>query len=170
LTAVTIIPSLEHEEEYCALHASLVHDYEPRDVVEQQLVERLASLFWRLRRTTLIETGLFEIEAANLTRRNAAIELAHGSLAPLYHMLQDASLPLCEGTRADQSNDTAAKCNAAVIYRRLCRIQPMVLKRLNRYETALWRQLGQVLLMLAESQCGTSRIVRLVKSADNVHR
>jgi hypothetical protein len=36
--------------------------------VERELVLRLASLLWRLRRVTTIETGLFEIQADHLSR------------------------------------------------------------------------------------------------------
>ena len=41
-------------------------DYEAQSAVERELVLRLASVLWRLRRATNIETGLFEIQAEHL--------------------------------------------------------------------------------------------------------
>jgi hypothetical protein len=39
---------------------------DPRSVIELELVHRLASLLWRLRRASAIETGLFEIQGKRL--------------------------------------------------------------------------------------------------------
>jgi hypothetical protein len=50
-------------------------DFCPRSAIKQQLVARLASLLWRLRRATLIETGLFQIHAEALSRRHNKSEL-----------------------------------------------------------------------------------------------
>jgi hypothetical protein len=41
--------------------------------VERELVLRLASLLWRLRRATAMETGLFEIQAEHLLGFKPAI-------------------------------------------------------------------------------------------------
>src|SRR5215510_14110168 len=41
---------------------TLEHSVDPRSVLELALVHRLASLLWRLRRVSAIETGLFEIQ------------------------------------------------------------------------------------------------------------
>src|SRR5262249_23485697 len=40
-----------------AFEAAIVAEYLPQSPVEKELVHRLASLFWRLRRATSIETG-----------------------------------------------------------------------------------------------------------------
>jgi hypothetical protein len=66
LTAETIISSLEDVENYSAFEAAIVADYDAQSAVERELVLRLASLLWRLRRATLMETGLFEIQADQL--------------------------------------------------------------------------------------------------------
>ena len=42
--------------------AAILSEYLPQTPVEQELVHRLASLFWRLRRATSIETGLFRMQ------------------------------------------------------------------------------------------------------------
>jgi hypothetical protein len=57
-TAETVIEALENTEEYRAFEDATVSEYLPQTPVEQELVHRLASLFWRLRRATSIETGV----------------------------------------------------------------------------------------------------------------
>src|SRR6202161_4389458 len=66
LTAETVIVLLEDAEDYKAFEAAIIADYDAQSAVERQLVLRLASLLWRLRRATIMETGLFEIQADQL--------------------------------------------------------------------------------------------------------
>lgn len=63
LTAETVIATLEDVEDYRAFEAAIIADYDAQSAVERELVLRLASLLWRLRRATALETGLFEIQA-----------------------------------------------------------------------------------------------------------
>src|SRR3954464_15557708 len=63
LTAETVIGALEDAEDYKAFEAAITADYDAQTAVERELVLRLASLLWRLRRATAIETQLFEIQA-----------------------------------------------------------------------------------------------------------
>jgi hypothetical protein len=67
LTAETVIGALEDAEDYKAFELAITADYDAQSAVERELVLRLASLLWRLRRATTIETGLFEIQADHLT-------------------------------------------------------------------------------------------------------
>src|SRR5476651_2591364 len=62
LTAVTVVPAMEDTEEFEKFEASIKADYQPISAVEHELVSRLTSLFWRLRRSTLIETNLFHLQ------------------------------------------------------------------------------------------------------------
>src|SRR5712691_4877435 len=62
LTVETVIEPLEDPEEYRAFEEAIVAEYLPQTPVEQELVHRLASLFWRLRRATSIETGLLRMQ------------------------------------------------------------------------------------------------------------
>jgi hypothetical protein len=48
---------------------------QPGAQVERELVLRLASLLWRLRRATTMETGLFEIQAAHLCQHQQSRQL-----------------------------------------------------------------------------------------------
>jgi hypothetical protein len=60
LTAETIISALEDADDYKAFEAAITADYDAQSAVERELVLRLASVLWRLRRATTMETGLFE--------------------------------------------------------------------------------------------------------------
>jgi hypothetical protein len=68
LTAETVIGALEDAEDYKAFEAAVMADYDAQSAVERELVLRLASLLWRLRRATTVETGLFEIQAEHLLK------------------------------------------------------------------------------------------------------
>ena len=57
-----MIGALEDAEDYKAFEAAIIADYDVQSAVERELVLRLASLLWRLRRATTMETGLFEIQ------------------------------------------------------------------------------------------------------------
>jgi hypothetical protein len=76
LTAETVIGAMEDAEDYKAFEAALTADYDAQSAVERELVLRLASTLWRLRRATTIETGLFEIQATHLRdyRQNRTIQ------------------------------------------------------------------------------------------------
>jgi hypothetical protein len=66
LTAETVISALEDAEDYSAFELAVTADYDAQSAVERELVLRLASLLWRLRRATAIETGLFELHVRHL--------------------------------------------------------------------------------------------------------
>src|SRR5499427_5943592 len=66
LTAETVITEVEDAEDYKAFEAAITADYDAQSAVERELVLRLASVLWRLRRATVMETGLFEIQAEHL--------------------------------------------------------------------------------------------------------
>jgi hypothetical protein len=61
LTSETIIAAFEDAEDYQAFEAAVIADYDAETAVERELVRRLASVLWRLRRATGIETSLFEM-------------------------------------------------------------------------------------------------------------
>src|SRR5437016_12827180 len=63
LTAETVVGALEDAEDYKAFEAAVTADYDVQTAVERELVLRLASLLWRLRRAAAIETGLFKTQA-----------------------------------------------------------------------------------------------------------
>src|ERR1700747_3136913 len=52
LTAETVIDALENAEDYAAFERAITAVYDAQSAVERELVPRLASLLWRLRRAT----------------------------------------------------------------------------------------------------------------------
>src|SRR6266550_2081609 len=90
-TAETVIEPLENPEEYRAFEDAIVSEYLPQTPVEQELVHRLASLFWRLRRATSIETGLLRMQSEILhafrsSRQKTAGALEESSSGPVTNM------------------------------------------------------------------------------------
>ena len=63
LTAETVITTLEDEEDYKAFELSVTSGFDATTAVERELVLRLASLLWRLRRATAIDTGLLQLQS-----------------------------------------------------------------------------------------------------------
>src|SRR6058998_1779533 len=86
LTAETVIGALEDSEDYKAFEAAVIADYDAQSAVERELVLRLASLLWRIRRATTMETGLFQIQAKQLLefrkKRDAQQRLIRHLFAP----------------------------------------------------------------------------------------
>src|SRR5262249_31356696 len=66
LCAETVVDILEDVDDYKAFEAAIIADYDAQTAVERELVLRLVSLLWRIRRATLIETGLLSIQAETL--------------------------------------------------------------------------------------------------------
>ena len=138
LTAETVIGVLEDAEDYKAFEAAITADYEAQSAVERELVLRLASVLWRLRRATTMETGLFEIQAEQLRgyRQNRQV-------------LPDSDVIHAVFRRAD--SDTASLAPAVAFARcflRMANLPNFLIDRLSRYEAALWRQAGRILLSL----------------------
>src|SRR6266571_1544036 len=77
LTAETVVEVLEDIEDYKAFEATIIADYDACTAVERELVLRLASLLWRIRRATAIETDLLQIQAEILEGRRYTLETAN---------------------------------------------------------------------------------------------
>ena len=78
LTAETVVETVEDIEDYRGFEAAVIASYDARDAVERELVLRLASLLWRLRRATAIETGFSnEAEISRDLQSRPGIKLAH---------------------------------------------------------------------------------------------
>src|SRR5271165_1668628 len=115
LTAETVIGALEDAEDYKAFEAAIIADYDAQTAVERELVLRLASLLWRLRRATTIETGLFEIEAEHLGKAGqthqvspASREIVRALFGPQESVGSSSGVPAC-GVKEVLSVDPAAE-------------------------------------------------------------
>jgi hypothetical protein len=69
LCAETVVGMLEDVEDYRGFEAAIIADYDAETAVERELVLRLASLLWRIRRATSIETSLLYTQAEIRGRR-----------------------------------------------------------------------------------------------------
>ena len=129
-------------------------DDDAQSAVERELVLRLASLLWRLRRATAIETGLFEIQAKHLLqfrqRRQAHQEhqkiidsMYRYSVATENHIQQDQDTPT--SALDPGSPSTAEPADSFEISHGPLSVSPSnlptyPLDRLSRYEATLWHQ------------------------------
>ena len=148
LTAETVIGALEDAEDYKAFEAAITADYDAQSAVERELVLRLASLLWRLRRATTIETGLFEIEAAHLDEARVSTgsrQIVRALFGPQGSVTSPDSLPT-SCVKLEPSVNPAAELTRCYI--QLANLPNFSLDRLSRYEAALWRQAGQLLFTL----------------------
>ena len=81
LCAETVIEIVEDIEDYRAFEAAVIADYDAQTAVERELVLRLASLLWRLRRATAIETDLLRIQAEILHERRDHTQCQRAALS-----------------------------------------------------------------------------------------
>lgn len=138
LTAETVICALKDAKDYKAFEAAVTADYDAQSAVERELVLRLASLLWRLRRATT--TASREIVYA-LFNTSSDRQTGSPGLANLAEMKQ------APGPASTQSQ-TAPDVELARCFLRLSNLPNYVLDRLSRYEVILWRQAGQILFAL----------------------
>ena len=172
LTAETVVGSLEDAEDYKAFEAAIIADYCAETAVARELVLRLASLLWRLRRATAIETDLLEIQAETLRERRLAVPPdrkrgPYGSVIRAFEgaVCTDAYKHSGNGSWSDGGEGTAEEHQREGLdhaasdhsrttrqlthcFLRLANLDSGVFERLNRYEAAPWRQTVQTLFAL----------------------
>jgi hypothetical protein len=149
---------LEDAEDYKAFEAAITADYDAQSAVERELVLRLASVLWRLRRATTMETGLFEIQATHLHERQQSQQLFPRSQEvnhALFRRSSETILAVAQnltnqkeamphfGTPGEIPIIEFARC-----FLRLASLPNFALDRLSRYEANLWRQAGRILYAL----------------------
>ncbi len=149
--------------------------YEPQTVVERELTFRLASLLWRLRRASLIER-LLQTHCKPPSDRNDrsssrkpdtqlfhnAIRLLeqHTSHSPHNHLNQKQRERNENGSGQENGGDAvtgsarscANKTRITSSFLQLAELPSAPFERINRYETALWRQFVQTLFALDEAK------------------
>ncbi len=148
LTAETVIASLEDADDYEAFEAAVIADYYAETAVQRELVLRLASVLWRLRRSTAIESALFEAmvgERPSSTSSNPAVSkvLAISSC----RTSRASSESIYSGENAVEEFVCAPE-DLAKAFVRLTAHGTFPLDRLTRYEHMLWRQARQLIATL----------------------
>jgi hypothetical protein len=172
LCAETVVEILEDIEDYRGFEAAIIADYDAQTAVERELVLRLASLLWRIRRATSIETGLLRIQAEILHDRQHGCETPcqpEQSQDVLYRVLGVTISPNLYKESGDGRDDDDARqshgdeCDdpsrsttypmgtsreLTHCFQRLANLDNGLFERLGRYEAALWRQVAQTLFVL----------------------
>jgi hypothetical protein len=142
LTSETVIDGLEDSEDYRGFEAAIIADYDAETAVERELVLRLASLLWRLRRIIAIETDLFAIQAEIPHGRRR--EAATGEFA---NQTQN-TVTRGEDDRLSCSDPPLSARELTYCFLRLGNLDNSAFERLGRYNAALWKQTAQTLLLL----------------------
>ena len=156
LTAETVIDALEDAEDYAAFELAIAAEYDAQSAVERELVLRLASLLWRLRRSTAIESGLFKIQAQHLLQFQ---QMRRGSeerrkiIDNVYRnaVANEEADRFATGTdsgSASTSTTADPYDDVTQSFVRLSNLPTYPLDRLSRYEATLWRQARQILFTL----------------------
>jgi hypothetical protein len=161
----TVIRTLEDARSYRAFERALVASVDPRSMLELALVHRLASLLWRLRRASAIETDLFEFQGEFLLDRRQAPFRAPGQSGTLATPTRAKGHSRAAGSNGrddppahDQERPSRgmlpplgplSKSRAiAQCFLRLSNLDPTLLDRVGSYEARLWRQAAQTIWTL----------------------
>jgi hypothetical protein len=159
---------LEDVADYKGFEAAIIADYDAETAVERELVLRLASLLWRIRRATSIETNLLGIHAEIL--RDSQMPSGRPDLScdilsvpnPLEELSSPAGEPGPRDFEAGHHHDDACPSGSAASPHRtramLCSFQQLInfdsatFERLGRYESALARQIVQIMFLLQSAR------------------
>jgi hypothetical protein len=154
LTAETVIGALEDAEDYKAFEAAITADYDAQSTVERELVLRLASVLWRLRRATTIETGLFEIQVEHMRGLKQPNKIRRDSREVVYALFRRAGSvsfnpdPASHGG-VHQAEEVRGSMRKSINpTTEFANLPNYALDRLSRYEATLWRQAAQILFAL----------------------
>jgi hypothetical protein len=161
LTAETVINALEDTEDYAAFELAVTSDHDAQSAVERELIPRLASLLWRLRRATAIESGLSKLQARQLLRlrqlrkgsqeRRKIIDGMYGKAEATEADLRPDRDDSAENIHTESATPVASadqSDNLTHTFLRLTHLPNCLLDRLSRHEAALWRQACQILFAL----------------------
>src|SRR5262245_37407917 len=150
LTAGTVIGVHEDAAAYRALQRAVSADYRPQTNFETELIGRLVSLLWRLRRAVAIESGLLSINAQRKDQK------PKDNLEYLYNLIP--SLTRNAGSIDNNGSNGCAESSQAQAaspldaiarsFLRLGRTDSRIFERLCRYESNMWRQAVQTILLL----------------------
>jgi hypothetical protein len=159
----TTIEGIEDIKCYRLFERALVSSITPRAILELELVHRLASLLWRLRRVSMIEAGLLQLQADDLlgkreqpTGKSDTLEVARipfRAPCPEGESSSEISATLGirvegQGTGVEEQGTAMGASGARKIVQcfiGLSRLDPALLDRTGAYEARLWRQAAQII-------------------------
>ena len=143
LTARTIVPGVEDKDDFSNFSARIASSYRVSSALQQELLSRLTGILWRLRRAQVIEVGLFALQATQQR------QLSQRAMAPdtrVVHLRPPEELRAAHGVESELSDERIRTMTTTFL--RLSNLNGDALDRLTRYETALWRQAAQIMIML----------------------
>lgn len=163
LCAETVVETLEDADDYRGFEAAVIAGYDARTAVERELVLRLASLLWRLRRATAIETDLVRIQAEILREPRSARptsvpnspRVVGNALAPRTETCASAERDGCSVVSSWEPTSTRPQRQLTVTFQRLANLDGAVFDRLERYEARLMRQVFRTIYLLRSTGCRT---------------
>jgi hypothetical protein len=176
LTAETVIDGLEDAEDYRRFQANVIADYDAQTAVERELVLRLASLLWPIRRVISIETDLLRIQAEIMRDRRTACGGAHRAFDtqiapdkiegwnedPSEQGPEDTAQRRCESTKDSYLPMSVRDLTCCFLH--LGNLDNGTSERLGRYNAALWKQTGQPPLLLHQFACGNIPKIRVQRN------
>jgi hypothetical protein len=155
LTAETVIDGLEDKEDYRAFEAAVIADYDARTAVERELVLRLASLLWRLRRIISIETDLLRIQSEIVAERRVVFREPPAEPCDGSPDIRSPPVTFDPQEEIDGNEEVSLRSRLPVLARnltccflRLSNVDDRAFDRLGRYNAALWKQTAQTLFLL----------------------
>jgi hypothetical protein len=157
----TVIETIEDSRSYRSFERAIIASFGPRSLIELELIHRLASLLWRLRRASAIETALFQMQT-NLKQDSGDFRFASPKQIPFRISDSDQIAPNLHEwptTRSGSSKRRAALLDRSIAKRsssmpiaqcfiRLANLDPSLLEQAGAYEARLWRQAAQTILIL----------------------
>ena len=157
----TLLPG-KNPAEYEGLCRSMFNSLRPEGALENQLVERIASLTWSMRRFAAFEVALFHWTAHHQAQLHdqidAPIELKDVPIAP---DISDRRNEI--DTDADTTAEVDDRQDALVIGRMIeALLSSDVTSRMTRYETGLQRQLRMSLDDLLKLQKARDQLSQIV--------
>jgi hypothetical protein len=132
-----------------------------QSAIEGQLVSRLASLLWRLRRAVIIESGLLNVQAETIQSScsRPTRDYDEDSLHIFRKFLHSSNFEKSMSKQQEEKDDIGVDSigaetnqthtNIARSFLQLTDLDNRVFERLSRYEMTLWRQTAQILLLLS---------------------
>ena len=156
LTAQHVMLPGENPEEFEGMRYAMFGSLNPQGALENQLVERAASLIWRMRRISVFEMALFEWAAHYQAQAyDSEDELIN---APDVDLRNDPNT--CNG---NQSNDLTDVLKVGRMFEAL--LSSDITGKLSRYETSMQRQLSMTLKELRAFKAERLNISELVEKA-----
>ena len=166
LCAETVIEVVEDIEDYREFESAILADFDAETAVQRELVLRLASLLWRIRRATSIETDLLRFQAEIVRKRRPSGRTRRPATSHYLgrlngyppepnndlrnHSGDDNGFTENQAAERDCEPrlDTSVCRDLAHAFQRLNNLDNGAFERVGRYELALWRQIAQLLFVL----------------------